>query len=82
MFRMMFRFGRGLRFFNFVPSSVHGSRSGPELWHLATAHLIKLRTEDAGGRARFKLDFRSAYALLHVVERRARVAAGYGTDTP
>ena len=44
------------RFFSFVPSSVHGSRSGPEL-----------RTEDAGGRARFKLDFRSANALLHEV---------------
>ena len=50
------RFGRVHRFSNFVPSSVHGSRSGPEL-----------RTEDAGGRARFKLDFRSANALLHEV---------------
>ena len=39
-----------------MPSSVHGSRSGPEL-----------RTDDAGGRARFKLDFRSANALLHEV---------------
>ena len=44
------------RFSSFVPSSVHGSRSGHYL-----------RTEDAGGRARFKLDFRSANALLHEV---------------
>ena len=47
------RFGRGLRFARFVPSSAHGSRSGHEL-----------RTEDVGGRARFKSDFRSANALL------------------
>ena len=36
-----------------MPSSAHGSRSGHEL-----------RTEDAGGRARFKSVFQSAYALL------------------
>ena len=47
------RFGRGLRFSSFVPSSVHGSRSGHYL-----------RTEDVGGRAEFKSDFRSADALL------------------
>ena len=44
------------RFASFVPASVHGSRSGHYL-----------RTEDVGGRAEFKSDFRSANALLHEV---------------
>ena len=47
------RFGRGLRFSSFVPSSVHGSRSGHELG-----------TDDVGGHAEFKSVFQSAYALL------------------
>ena len=47
------RFGRGLRFASFVAVSVHSSRSGHELG-----------TEDVGGRAEFKSDFRSANALL------------------
>ena len=39
-----------------MPSSAHGSRSGPELC-----------TDELGGRAQFKSDFRSANALLHEV---------------
>ena len=65
------RFGRVHRFSSFVPSSVHGSRSGPEL-----------RTEDAGGRARFKLDFRSANALLHEVGNNSGILAQRRTLVP
>ena len=54
-----------------MPSSVHGSRSGHYL-----------RTEDVGGRAEFKSDFRSANALLHEVGNNSGILAQRRTLVP